>query len=327
MGIGQIPDGGGSERSDPKTERELTIEVARLYYYEELTQDAIGSVLGISRQKVWRLLSRAREDGIVQVRVMEPETDLELREEELKKRYALKEVRLARIFSNDEKVIQKRIAQVAASYLRSRVEPYMTLGISYGKTLFEMTRYLAPRQVPGLRVVQIMGGYGKLKGEVMAIELARRIAACFDGDVIYLLAPAFARDRMTRDAICQENSVLLPLDIGRKADMALVGIGGTTPTSTLLDTGDIHEAEMRILARGGAVGNICGHFYDQKGRLVPSPADERCISLELSELQRIPLVIGVAGGTEKFKAIQGALAGRLVNVLITDEGTMKKLLD
>jgi len=40
-----------------------------MYYDDELTQDKIGEVLGLSRQNVWRILKRAKEEGIVQVRV------------------------------------------------------------------------------------------------------------------------------------------------------------------------------------------------------------------------------------------------------------------
>ena len=41
----------------------------------------------------------------------------------------------------------------------------------------------------------------------MAVELARRIAE-IDGQVVYLIAPAFAKDQATRDAILSNESVL-----------------------------------------------------------------------------------------------------------------------
>jgi DNA-binding transcriptional regulator LsrR (DeoR family) len=36
--------------------QDLMREVAKLYYYEDLTQDQIGEIVGLSRQKVWRVL-------------------------------------------------------------------------------------------------------------------------------------------------------------------------------------------------------------------------------------------------------------------------------
>ncbi len=46
--------------------------VAWLYYNHGLTQQAIGDKIGLSRNKVLRLLARAREEGIVQIRVDHP---------------------------------------------------------------------------------------------------------------------------------------------------------------------------------------------------------------------------------------------------------------
>ncbi|MEI6157462.1 MAG: sugar-binding domain-containing protein, partial [Atribacterota bacterium] len=158
---------------------DLMQEVAKLYYYEDLTQDKIGEVVGISRQKVWRILRQAREEGLVQIKIVESSDKLSLNEARLQEKYHLKDVKIAVSFSENEKILLKRVAQVAASYIKNRIEPYTTLGVAYGKTIFEMTHYLTPKDIPGLRVVQIMGGYGKLKGDVMTVELARRIADNF----------------------------------------------------------------------------------------------------------------------------------------------------
>ncbi len=306
---------------------DLMREVAKLYYYEDITQDKIGEVLGLSRQKVWRILKQAREEGLVQIKIVElSEKDSE-KEKILQEKYQLKEAKIAVSFSDDENVILRRVAQVAASYIKNRIEPYTTLGVAYGKTIFEMIHYLTPKTIPGLRVVQIMGGYGKLKGDVMAIELARRIAFNFEGDVVYLMAPAFAKDQTTRDAILSNEGVLKVLDMSRKADVALVGIGGVSETSTLLDTGDLYDYEIDELRRKKVVGNICGNFYDASGAIVETLADKRRISISLQDLQKIPVVIGVAGGKNKLFPIWGALKGKLIQILITDELTASQLLN
>jgi hypothetical protein len=46
----------------------LSVRAAELYYEREQDQDEIGSLLGLTRWKVGRLLSQARELGIVQNR-------------------------------------------------------------------------------------------------------------------------------------------------------------------------------------------------------------------------------------------------------------------
>ena len=69
----------------------LLIKIARLYYEKELNQQRIADQLGLSRQKVQRLLKQAKEDGIVRIGitpVMGVYSDLEIA---LAEHYALKE--------------------------------------------------------------------------------------------------------------------------------------------------------------------------------------------------------------------------------------------
>jgi DNA-binding transcriptional regulator LsrR (DeoR family) len=48
--------------------------------------------------------------------------------------------------------------------------------------------------------------------------------------------------------------------------------------------------------------------------------------MPLEQLKGVPRSIGIAGGARKLRAIQGALAGRWVNILITDSATARALL-
>ena len=50
------------------------------------------------------------------------------------------------------------------------------------------------------------------------------------------------------------------------------------------------------------------------------------ISMSLQQLQCVKRAVGIAGGRRKFSAIRGALAGRWINVLITDRFTAERLV-
>lgn len=67
-------------------------------------------------------------------------------------------------------------------------------------------------------------------------------------------------------------------------------------------------------------------YFDERGQKISSDLDERVIGLDLEQMQRITLVIGVAGGLAKFRAIQAALKGQWVDVLVTDHVTAQQLL-
>jgi DNA-binding transcriptional regulator LsrR (DeoR family) len=74
------------------------------------------------------------------------------------------------------------------------------------------------------------------------------------------------------------------------------------------------------------VGDIALRFFDADGRPIQHEICERIIGLDLAQIQNIPRVIGVAGGAEKFEVIRAALRGRLVDVLVTDDQTARRLL-
>ena len=51
----------------------LLHKVSKLYYIENLKQDSIARRLKISRYKVSRVLKRARDNGLIKVKIIDPE--------------------------------------------------------------------------------------------------------------------------------------------------------------------------------------------------------------------------------------------------------------
>ena len=111
------------------------------------------------------------------------------------------------------------------------------------------------------------------------------------------------------------------------ADQAVVGVGTPTTDATIVQLGYLTEADARALREQGVVGDILGQFFDASGRVVPLPIHDRRIGIELSDLAQIPKVVGVAGGLHKVEAILGALRGRFLDVLVTNELTALRLLE
>jgi DNA-binding transcriptional regulator LsrR (DeoR family) len=108
-----------------------------------------------------------------------------------------------------------------------------------------------------------------------------------------------------------------------------VGIGVVTaPDSVVRQAGTIlTDAEISELQARGAVGDIALRFFDAQGRPIEHEINERVVGLDLEQIRRLPRVIGVAGGPQKLEAIRGALRGRLISTLVTDEHTATRLLE
>jgi DNA-binding transcriptional regulator LsrR (DeoR family) len=125
-----------------------------------------------------------------------------------------------------------------------------------------------------------------------------------------------------RDALLADPQIGDTLRLAARANIALVGIGAPTPDAVVMQLGNIlSHRDIEQLKALGAVGDIALRFFDATGQVIEHEINERIIGLSLDQLKKIPRVIGVAGGAEKFEAIRAAVQGRLISVLITDEKT------
>ena len=112
-----------------------------------------------------------------------------------------------------------------------------------------------------------------------------------------------------------------------RVTIGIVGIGAPVKSSNLVWAGSFGREAIESLSSTGAVGEICSVFYDINGHEVETPFSDRIISAGLEKMKGYEYNIGLAASREKVPAIMGALRGRLINVLITDEETAKILLN
>jgi DNA-binding transcriptional regulator LsrR (DeoR family) len=118
------------------------------------------------------------------------------------------------------------------------------------------------------------------------------------------------------------------LERASQANLAVMGIGSPRPDSVLIRHGSIIQwDELAALQQQGAVGDINLRYFDDGGHPIDSDLDRRVIGLTLDDIRRIETVVGIAGGEAKFNAIDGAVCGRLIDVLVTDDVTARRLLD
>jgi DNA-binding transcriptional regulator LsrR (DeoR family) len=177
-----------------------------------------------------------------------------------------------------------------------------------------------------VKVVQILGSVGNPSAEIHAIRLTGRFADLVQGEAIYLPAPGVVGSNATRDPILEDSFVQQAMSLYDDVTMALVGIGSVSPSTLLAQSGNaFSEGELNRLREKKAVGDILLHFYDADGIPVQSSLDDKVVSMKLEQLKRVDRAIGIAGGSQKFAAIRGALRGKLINIPVTDSCIAKKL--
>lgn len=304
------------------------IEVARAYYLENQTQAEIARSIGISRSMVSRDLTMARDLGIVEIRIHDPRVTRQSVAERLSAHFPhLLDVVIAPVFNDNLDTVRAMIGRVAANYVSSRLQAGQRLVLGCGRTLRALVDALPRQPVPNLEIVQAMGNIGHEAHGIDYNEIARQAADALAGRVFYVSAPAILGNRAgTARAFVDANPVLRhSLTLARRADVVVVGLGSLESDQLYAQAGLIAMDELASL-HGRAVGDICGRFFDRSGAEVIAPFAGRTIGIELSDLRRTPMSIGVAGGRDKIEPLLGALRGEYINVLISDELTIEQLI-
>jgi DNA-binding transcriptional regulator LsrR (DeoR family) len=108
----------------------------------------------------------------------------------------------------------------------------------------------------------------------------------------------------------------------------MVGIGtvGIGSSNVIVDGLALTDDERAAFLAEKPVGDTCCRFFDSDGKSVGGVVHDRVLAVELEELRRIPVVVGVATGAEKAAGVLGALRGGFVDGLITDSGLAHALL-
>jgi len=307
---------------------DLLAEVARLYYEQQMTQADIGRRINVSRSTVSRLLQEARDREIVTISIQyQVARDAPL-EEQLQSRFGLKTVRVLRSNGRSDDAVRRGMGQLAARLLEHLARNDLVLGVSYGRSVADTIAQVRPTHYMNMTVVSVIGALGSKNPLIEGIDLARELAMKFDAKYRYLYTPLVVEDRRTRDALVHEPMVEDVLALGRRADVALFGIGAlASDASGLIWAGYLPRKDLTWLQNKGAVGHMCAQFFDVEGKVLDIDLNYRSIGIGIESLRDIETVIAVAGSEQKATAILGALHGGYVDVLVTDDKAAQLILE
>jgi DNA-binding transcriptional regulator LsrR (DeoR family) len=302
--------------------------VLHLYYMEEMTQTEIAQRLGFSTAKVNRLLLQAREQGFVTITIRTPFQQLFELEERLKAVFGLQEAIVIPALADSSSSPLNALGNIAAEYLLEHLRDGDVLAIGGGTAINAMYHAMVPARPYKVEVVPLLGA---VQGEIThdVNYLATHIAERLGGKAYQLHAPAFVDSREHCETLRSMSPVKEILDIARRANIALVGVGTVdTDVSRFVQFMALSAEEMRSIAEScGGVGDINAFIYDLEGRPCSHEYVERVVGLTLTELKNIPYRIGVAATAAKALPLYGALRGGYLHALITDETAARGILE
>lgn len=308
---------------------DLLVRVAWYYHKLKLTQKEVGTRLGLSRQKVQRLLQEAREKGIIKVEIESPKVNLLKIEEEIKEKYQIKDAVVAPCSCTGDK-LRDSLGKVTSNYIRNLLErdEIKVLGTGWGKTLRSFVDHFQPKDKrENIDVVSLIGNL-LTDTAVNPYEIANTLARKLSANCYNIWAPSIVKDASRAEIFKSEEWIKETLDKTRSADLIIVGLGPVSKQATLYNLGYISDSDLETVRAQGAVGDLLGRYFDKDGNLVNLGLHERVIGSSFEEIRDGKgEVIVVAGGDFKLEAMKGALNGDLIDILITDEQLAKKLVD
>ncbi|AZC15137.1 sugar-binding domain-containing protein [Microbacterium sp. ABRD28] len=316
-----------SETVLPERTRDA-LRAAQLYYMQDLTMDAIARELRTSRSSVSRLLSQARETGLVEIVIHSPLEGPSRLAADIRDRFGVTAhiVPVPDRASDVERL--DRVALSAARTLASWVDSNQSVGIAWGSTIGAVSRHLPRRVTHNTEVVQLNGaGNMRTTGIMYASELLSRFGDAFGAQVHQFPVPAFFDDPATKRAFWRERSIRRVLEMQASLDLAVFGVGSpfAEVPSHVYQGGYLDAEDYRALSREHVVGDVATVFYRADGSSDGIPLNERATGPDFSVLRRAPRRVGIVAGRAKVPSLRGALRAGLITDVILDESTARDL--
>lgn len=303
---------------------------AQLYYFQDLTMETIGRELKVSRSSVSRLLDYARESGIVDIRITSP-TDAPRRiEEALKQKYGITAYLVPVPEGTSQVDRLERVALSAARMLGQFFSSNMIMGVAWGSTIRATSRHLLKKNTTNTEVVQLNGaGNDQTSGVTYSSEILRRFGEAYSSRVQHFPVPTFFDNPKTKEFLWKERSTKRVLDLQKRMDLALFGLGSTVAgVRSHVYTGHyLSDKEIEGLEKDGVVGDVATVFYRADGTWRDVPVNSRSSGPGLDVICSVPRRLCVLSGERKLRALRGALAAGVITDLIIDDATARALVD
>ena len=307
---------------------ELLADIAEYYYIDGKTQAEISKTVGMTRSAISRLLTEARNKGVVEINIRRPLRFDSRLEAALIERFGLLNAHVVSCQPEQRyDVVLNRLGRAGAHILTDYLSSDMVFGIAWGSTVNEVIEAFQPIELEDVTVVQLVGVLGSTRNAYSGQALVDRMAQKINGEGIYLYTPFIVESEETARVLLNDQSVKVAVAAGRRCEIALLGVGSTNPDyCSLYQSGHMSKKDLDILIKSGAVGDVGSHYFKLDGKIADVEFNKRMVGIAKDDLMKIPKRLVIGGGVKKAKALLGGARGGYFNVLITDSQAAELIL-
>ncbi|MCI8552337.1 MAG: transcriptional regulator [Lawsonibacter sp.] len=296
--------------------------VARKYYLEDQKQSDIARDLGVSRPLVSRMLSEARELGIVEITIHEPGA----REARLLERLQLSSSIRGGVLVEEgatADATNRLLSQGAMELLRQL--GVRRLGVGWGYLIGQLVSWLEENPQPSSTITDIcplVGNASIPARNYQSNENVRLMAQQMGATPHFLYLPALPESLEEKQVLCSTEVYRQIHQQWETLDTALVNIGdypSSPDFASLVRYGS-------LLQRQRACGRMLIYYFNEDGFVIQSEQDF-AIQIPIEILKRCPNIIGVCSANTSAKALCGALKSGFFTHLVARSELIKTLLE
>ncbi|MFD2444666.1 sugar-binding transcriptional regulator [Bacillus sp. CGMCC 1.16607] len=252
--------------------------------------------------------------------VMREAAGIDVMEEQLRQRFNIRKVVIVSGDSDESPWIKSELGRACATSMKDFIRGNETIAVTGGTTMAAVAEKLTPDLTrDDLLFVPARGGIGE---DVQ--NQANTICSIMATNTKQKHRVFYVPDQVSDDiyeSFMKEPMIKEVLDKIRSASMVLHGIGDAI---TMAERRKTNPQDLEKMKAERAVGEAFGYYFNEAGEVVHKVLT---VGLQLSDLDHIPNVIAVAGGSSKAKAIRAYMQKAPTStILITDEGAAKRLL-
>lgn len=237
----------------------------------------------------------------------------------IKQLFKLQQVVVVPGDSQQDPLVKKDLGRAAARYLEKLLFPACTVAVTGGTTLAEMADAMGEAHLEDALIVPARGGLGE-EMELQAGTIAAKIAKSMGAQYRLLHIPDNLEEN-TAAILRKDSHIQEVVNKIKASDILLHGVG---TAMEMASRRGLTQQEIDFIFQHQAVGEALRYYFNKSGNIV---YETRGIGLELQDLQNIPAVIALAGGTHKAQAIKALLRNGLHSALITDEGAAREIIN
>lgn len=305
------------------------VEICKMYYEQDMTQEMISKTFNISRSAVSMSLTEAKNLGIIQIEIKDPSVNNEELAEKLEAAFGLRKCVVVPSGTHNEHALLRVMTSQAVRFAVDLFKSHSAIGVAWGNTCYEFLHAFPENtSLCDISVVPLVGSSPLLTQEYQLNESIRLFANKVRGYPLFIYSPGFVDTLEDKNRIVNSAYMQPILDLWGHLDYAVLGIGRIQERGEMRQFrcgGESMVSEIRRCP-DAAVGDICARQFNIRGEFIDNDFNRRLIGITGDALLNAKNVLAMAVGGSKVIPIIGAMRTGCIHYFITDEKTAIQIL-